>query len=288
MTRRRTLTAYLFLLPNLIAFVAFMAVPFGWVLWLSFNRGGILGATQFVGLHNWIGIFHDPVAVTAVENTFLYTVMAIPSVFAIALFLALMLQRIRRLGGVFRSALYFPTLMPVVLAALAWTFVISPDFGFVNIMLRSVHLPVINWLGSGFLALLTITGLEVWRGIGFWTVLFLAALLGIPEEYYEAARIDGAGQWSLFRRVTLPLLRPTFLFAIVIATILNLQIFNAVYTLTDGGPVYGTATIVWYIYQSMFVFNRPGYGAALSFLLMVVTMVLSLVELRILRRSIRA
>lgn len=283
--RQRTLTAYLFLAPNLLAFLLFMVVPFVWVFWLTFQTGGILGPAQFVGFKNWAGLLKDPVVLQTIRNTFVYAVIAIPTVFAISLALALVLQRIRRLANLIRAALYFPTLMPVVLAALIWVFVIHPDFGFTNLLLKLFGLPVINWLGSPLLALVTIAGLEVWRGVGFWTLLFLAALVGIPAELYEAANIDGAGRWASFRYVTLPQLRPTFLFATVMATIWNLQIFDSVYILTDGAPQHGTASVVWYIYKSIFEFDKPGYGAALSFLLLAVTLVLSLVQIRLLRRT---
>ena len=282
--RRRYLTAYLFLAPNLIFFFLFLVVPCFWVLYLSFHEGGILGAPRFVGLKNWNLIWQDKVAHRALLNTVTYMLMAIPSVFIIAMTLALLLQRIRRGALFIRAALYFPTLTPIVLAALLWIFVIHPDFGVLNFLARLFGGEAVNWLGTGA-ALPTIAMLEVWRGSGFWTMLFLAALISLPQELYDAAKIDGASDWAQFRYLTLPLLRPTFAFAFVMATIFNFQLFDSVYILTDGGPQNQTATVVWYIYKNTFQFDKPGAGAAMSFMMLLIILALTLVQLTLLRRK---
>jgi ABC-type sugar transport system permease subunit len=127
--------------------------------------------------------------------------------------------------------------------------------------------------------------LEVWRGVGFWTLLFLAALLALPNELYQAATIDGASAWNRFRHITLPLMRPTFFFAVVMATIWNLQIFDSVSILTNGGPQNSTVTVVWYIQQTTFKFtDKVGFGAALSFTLLLFILALALIEIRLLRK----
>jgi ABC-type sugar transport system permease subunit len=280
---RRALVAYAFLAPNLVFFFLFLLLPCGWVLYATLQNGGVLGPATFVGLENWRSAFADPLLRTAMQNTFYYGVLAVPAVFVIAMVLALFLLNVRKGGAVIRSILYFPTLSPVVLAALMWLFVVHPDFGIFNLGLRALGFGPINWLGSTRLALPTIAMLEVWRGTGFWTLLFLAALLGIPSELYQAAHLDGANAWQRFRYLTLPLLRPTFLFAAVMATIWNLQLFDSVYVMTDGGPVHSTATVVWYVYKSLFQFGNVGFAATLSFVLMLVILVLTLVELRVLR-----
>ena len=280
---RRTLVAYAFLAPNLIFFFLFLLLPCAWVLYATLQNGGVLGPATFVGLENWRSAFADPLLRTAMQNTFYYGVLAVPAVFVIGMALALFLVNIQRGGAVIRSILYFPTLTPVVLAALMWLFVVHPDFGILNLGLRALGIGPVNWLGSTRLALPTIAMLEVWRGTGFWTLLFLAALVSIPAELYQAAHLDGANAWQRFRYLTLPLLRPTFLFAVVMATIWNLQLFDSVYVMTDGGPVHSTATVVWYVYKSLFQFGSVGFAATLSFVLMLVILVLTLVELRVLR-----
>jgi ABC-type sugar transport system permease subunit len=280
---RRAARAYAFLAPNLVFFTAFLLIPCVWVFWSSLHTGGTLGPAQYVGLENWKTAFKDPLVVKAVQNTFIYSVLAIPIVFGIGLGLALLLQHIGRGGPVLRALLYFPTLMPVVLAALAWLFVVHPDFGVLNFAVRGAGGSTVNWLGSTSLALPTIAMLEIWRGTGFWTLLFLAALIGMPRELFQAAHLDGANAWQRFRHLTVPLMRSTFLFAIVMATIWNLQLFDSVFILTNGGPVNSTTTIVWYVYKSLFDFGNVGYGATLSCLLLLVILALTVVELRLLR-----
>jgi len=281
---RRYLTAYSFLLPNFIFFAVFVVLPFVWVMYLSFHQGGILSPARFVGLKNWSFLFRDKVAHRTIFNTLYYMAMAIPAVFGIAMGLALLLQRTGRGASFIRAAIYFPTLTSVVLAALLWVFVIHPEFGVLNFLARALGLPAQNWLGPGR-ALPTIAMLEVWRGTGFWTMLFLAALLSFPQEPYEAARIDGAGKIAQFRFLTLPFLRPTFVFAFIMATIWNFQLFDSVYILTDGGPQYQTATVVWYIYKHTFQFNNPGVAAAMSVVMLVFILSLALIQLAMLRRS---
>lgn len=283
--RNRALTAWGFLLPNAVFFVAFLLVPAVYLFYLSFHEGGIITPATYVGLRNWTSLWSDDLVITCIRNTLYYCLMAIPAVFLIGMTLALCLQRVPAGSRAFRSIVYLPTLTPYVTAALIWLFVVQRDFGALNVLLGFVGIPPQNWLGSTKLAMPSIAMLEVWRGFGFWTLLFLAALLGLPRELYQAATIDGAGPWQQFRHLTLPLLRPTFYFAVVMATIWNIQLFDSVSILTDGGPVNSTTTVVWYIYKAMFQFNdKTGFAAALSFVLLLFILALTLVEIRLLRK----
>jgi ABC-type sugar transport system permease subunit len=285
--QRRALTAYAFLLPNAIFFVAFLIIPIAYLFYLTFHSGGIITPAVFVGLENWRQAWQDELLRTTIRNTVYYCLLAIPSVFVIGMILALCLQRIPRGSGPFRSLFYLPTLTPYVTAALIWLFIVQRDFGALNVFLGLFGVPPQNWLGSTTLVMPSIAMLEVWRGVGFWTLLFLASLLALPPELYQAATIDGASGWQQFRYVTLPLMRPTFFFAIVMATILNLQLFDSVSILTDGGPSNASATVVWYIYKAMFQFNdKTGFAAALSFVLLLFILALTLVEIRLLRRRV--
>jgi multiple sugar transport system permease protein len=283
---RRAMTAYGFLLPNAVFFVAFLLVPVGYVFYLTFHNGGIITPAEYVGLDNWRKLWDNDLVVTAVKNTVWYCLIAIPSVFVIGMVLALCLQRIGRGGGFFRSLLYVPTLTPYAVAALIWLFVYQRDFGALNMTLDLFGFGPQNWLGDTGLVVPSIAMLEVWRGMGFWTLLFLAALLALPKELYQAATLDGANAWRRFVHITLPLMRPTFFFAVVMATIWNFQLFDSVSILTDGGPANASVTVVWYIYKAMFQFNdQTGFAAALSFLLLVFILLLTMVEIRLLRRK---
>jgi ABC-type sugar transport system permease subunit len=273
----------MFLLPELLFFALFLIGPCVQVVVNSFESGGILTPIQFVGLKNWAALPANSLATQSMMNAGRYALMAIPAMLLIGLGLALALVYVRRGGAILRSLIYFPTLAPVVVSALIWLFVVHADFGGLNLTLRLLGGHGQNWLGSPTLALPTVAALEVWRGIGFWSLFFLATLLGLPQELYHAAHLDGAGAWQRFRHLTWPLIRRGVLFAVVVATIYNLQLFDSVFVLTDGGPSGTTTTIAWYVYHALFTFGDIGLGATASVLLLLVILSLTLVEMRLLR-----
>src|SRR5579872_4372378 len=276
--RRRSLRGYLFILPYFVPFVAFLVVPVFWAIWLSFNQGGLLNAAHYVGLQNWQQIANDTELTTSIKNTAIYVVEAILLVFTLATVLALLLNRYRKASGVYKLALYVPLLAPAVLVGLIWQFITNYDFGFVNTLLTSVGVRPLNVFGNGTLALQTIVLAEVWRGLGFWTLYFLASLQNIPEELLDAARVDGAKGLVRFRRIIIPLLRPMLLFAVVIAIIANFQVFDTVYVLTQGGPYESTSTMVWFIWKRLFQFQDTGQGYAGAVLLLGIILFLTVVS----------
>ena len=285
---RRSRTAYLFILPYFVPFLAFLVVPVFWSIWLSFNQGGLLDSAKFVGFQNWREIGADTELTTSIENTAIYAVEAIFLVFTLALLLALLLNRYRKGSNIFKLALYVPLLAPAVLVGLIWQFVTNYDFGLVNLILTNIGIGRINILGNTSLplpfardetlALLVIVLAEVWRGLGFWTLYFLASLQSVPEELLDAARVDGAKGFARFRRVTLPMLRPMLLFAVVIAIIANFQVFDTVYVLTQGGPYESTSTMVWFIWKRLFQFQQTGQGYAAAVLLLGIILFLTAIS----------
>ena len=276
--RRRSRTGYLFILPYFVPFLAFLVAPVFWSLWLSFNEGGLLDSAKFVGLQNWRQIAGDSELTLSIENTAKYVVTAIFLVFTLALFLALILNRYRKGSNFFKLALYVPLLAPAVLVGLIWQFIANYDFGLFNLILTTVGINRVNIFGSGTLSLLTIVLSEVWRGLGFWTLYFLASLQNIPEELLDAARVDGARGIVRFRRVALPLLKPMLLFAVVIAIIANFQVFDTVYVLTQGGPYEQTSTMVWFIWEHLFQFQQTGQGYAAAVILLGIILLLTAVS----------
>lgn len=280
---RRYLVAYGFLAPSLVFFVIFLLIPAISVFWYSLNSGGFLAPQKFVGLRNWTQALEDPLALKSLGNSLKYALITIPTVLILGMVIALLLRNIKRGGAVLRAGLYFPVLAPLVVTALIWSFLVHPDFGAFNLVVRALGGQTVNFLGSTSLALPTISAVEVWRGMGFWAVYFLAALVALPSELYEAAILDGSNSWQRFTNITLPLLRPTILFALVLATVYNLQIFDTVFVLTGGGPANSTATVVWYIWQTLFSNGNVGYGATLSSILLLVILVLTLIQMRLLR-----
>jgi len=282
---KKTLQAYLFLAPYLLFFGAFLLAPVIFLFWLTFHAEGILAPPIFVGLENWRRTFTDPLVLKTVVNTLLYCLMAIPAVFILAMILALALKSIERGRTLIRTLIYLPTLQPSLIVALIWTFVLHPDFGILNVLSRAAIGRPINFLGDPSNALGTIAMVEVWRGLGFWSVLFLSGLMALPIELYYAAELDGAGPIRRFFSLTLPLLKPIFYFSVIFATIVNLQIFDSVFALTDGGPAHSTATVTWYVYRSLFDFADIGFGSTLSFVLVIVVLILTAAQTYLLREK---
>jgi ABC-type sugar transport system permease subunit len=266
--RRRSRAGYLFLLPYFIPFLAFLLVPVFWSIYLSFNKDGLLAPARFVGFENWREISADSELTDSIKTTAQYAVEAIFLVFVLALLLALLLNRYRKGSNIFKLALYVPLLAPAVLVGLVWQFVANYDFGLFNLILTNLGISRVNFFGNGTYALLLIVLAEVWRGLGFWTLYFLASLQNVPEELLDAARVDGAKGFRRFRRVTIPILRPMLLFAVVIAIIANFQVFDTVYVLTSGGPYQSTSTLVWFIWKRLFQFQQTGQGFAAAVLLL--------------------
>lgn len=204
--RRRELTAWLFMSPMLVFFVIFLLIPAIGVVWWSMQSGGLISGTRFVGLDNFAGLPEESLAVTAILNTLRFAVLSIPLTLVLGLGLAILLSRVRRGASTYRFLVYLPVLVPGVVAALIWIFLTNVDFGLFNTVLRTFGLPRQTWLGAG-LALPTLAALDIWRNVGYWAIFFLAALIGLPAELYQAAELDGAKAWQRFRYLTLPLLR---------------------------------------------------------------------------------
>lgn len=283
--RRQNLAGLAFMAPNLLFFAVFLLLPVAWVARQSFMSGGVLGPAEWVGLDNWSEALGDADLRRALRHTVLFTAMTVPAVLGVALALALLLRGLRRGGPIVRAVVYLPSLAPVVLAGLLWIFVVNPDVGLLNAAVRGVGAEPINWLGDPQLALPSIALLEVWRGTGFWALFLLAALLAVSRELYAAAAIDGASRWNAFRFVTVPGIGPTLLVAVVLTTLVSMQVFDSVFVLTNGGPAGATDTAVLYIYRSVFESGNPGYGAVLSLVLMAFIVALTLVIVRVARRG---
>jgi len=273
--RRRSLRAYAFLAPYLVPFLIFMVVPVCWGIGLSFFEGGLVGPATWVGLKNWREISSDTELLTSARNTAVYAVEAIVLVFFLAIGLAMLLNRYGRGSNVFKLALYFPLLAPAVLVGLIWQFLTNYDFGFLNLVLDGLGFKRANLLGDSTLALWVIVLAEVWRGLGFWTLYYLASLQNIPSELLDAARVDGAKGVKRFARVTLPIMRPLLLFAVVIAIIANFQVFDTVYIMTQGGPSNSTSTVVWFIWKRLFLFQQTGQAYAASVALLLAILLLT-------------
>jgi ABC-type sugar transport system permease subunit len=280
---QRELTGWAFLGPMFFFFVLFLLVPVVGTFWWSTRSGGLLGVTTNVGLKNYTTFPQQVDATVAVKNTLVFALLSVPLTIVLGVLLALLMVRVGRGGGVYRFLMYFPTLVPGVVAGLIWLFLTNPDFGLFNNILRAFGAQPVVWLGDNS-ALRTLAAVDVWRNAGYWAIFFVAALIGLPEELYQAAALDGAGPLARFWHLTLPMLRRILLFALVVSTIFGLQVFDTALIMTAGGPGYATTTIVYRVWQYVFAYpDEIGLAAAMSSMLVAAILVLTLIQLRALR-----
>lgn len=285
---QRNIAAYLFLAPALSFWLLFLVWPVVAMVRQSFQRGGILGPAEAVGVANWSEALADDKLRQALTNTLKYVGMTVPLVIVGALLVAVILNARHRGSALSRGTLILPSLAPIIVVGFLWQFIVHPDFGMANLVLRPLGFGPVNFLGDSTVALPTVAALDVWRGLGFWALFILAGLLAIPTDLYGAAAIDGASAIRRFWHVTLPGLRPTLVVAIVLVAVISAQVFDSVFILTNGGPAGATESAVSYMYKSLFEYANPGYGAVLSLILVGTTMVLTgligLIAARQLRR----
>lgn len=280
---RRELIGWAFLSPFVLFFVVFLLIPVLGTGWWSTQFGGLTTGTRYVGLDNFTRLPDIVGATAAIENTLLFALMSVPLILIVSLMIGLLLARITRGGAVYRFLIYFPVLVPPVVAALIWLFLTNIDFGLFNEVLRAVGAEPVTWL-SASTALPVLAALDVWRNVGYWAIFFVAAIIGLPEELYQAASLDGAEGFAKLRYITIPLLRRILLFAIVVATIWGLQVFDTALVLTNGGPGTSTTTIVFRVWQYVFGSNnKVGYAAAISLAFLVAILILTMIQLYALR-----
>jgi multiple sugar transport system permease protein len=285
-TRRRgigasSLTSWALLSPWVVAFALFGLFPFAFSLAASFTDYSPIrpGAPRIVGLANYATALSDPAFWGALGNTAFFVVGTIPFTTALALALALAVQPAFRGRTGFRVGFFVPSVVSIVVLSLVFKGLYSPD-GPINALARALGFAPRAWLLDPNAALPAIMSMDVWSASGYYMVIFLAGLEAIPRELYDAARLEGASGWECLRSITLPLLRPTLLFVLVVNTVRSLQIFAEVFVMTRGGPLHRTTTVVYYLYEEAFYRFNLGYASAVAYLLFVVTLLLAWAQMR--------
>ncbi|MCD4486825.1 sugar ABC transporter permease [Chromobacterium vaccinii] len=260
--RKTTLQAYLFLAPALLLLAAFSFWPVGFGSFLAFTRYNLIDAPQWVGLDNFRDLFGDELFLSALKNSALY-LLVVPMIQLLAMLLAVLVNN--NLPGIklFRAAYYLPVVTSVSVIGIIWNFMYTED-GVLNAALRWLHLinDPVGWLSDDHIALFAVMFITVWRGIGWYMVLYLAGLQAIPADVYEAAQLDGAGRWQRFWRITVPLLAPTILLCSVMSVLAAVKAFEEVQILTKGGPMQSTYTALFYAYE--FGIKSLNFGRALA------------------------
>jgi len=286
MKANRSHIAYGFLMPWMVKLGVFWIYPLLYALYMSFTRYKALGNTsEFIGFDNYATIGIDPLFWKALSNTIIYAFGAVPLSSLMALLLAILLHsKLAKFPGFYRAGLFLPSVTSIIVITLIFTNLYAKD-GYINALAGMIGLPQSE---KGFLletstALLSVMFMDIWLSTGYYMMLFLAGLQSIPKDIYESAELQGANAWQMLYRITLPLMKPTLLFVMVISTIKSLQIFVEMYTMTKGGPLNSTITVVYLIFSNAFEkTDAMGYGAALAYVLFGIIAILSFLQMKIL------
>ena len=286
-SRGRARAGRLFVAPNLAAVAVFMLFPLGFSLYMSFQRWDVFGPPKFVGLKNFEELFtSDPLFVIAIRNTAVFTLGTVVPTILISLVVAAVLNRKVKGIGVFRTIVFLPLAISSVVMAVVWQFVFNTDNGLLNIMLGWVGIGPVPWLVEPRWAMVSLCIVSVWRSVPFATVILLAAMQGVPETVYEAAKIDGAGELRQFVFITVPLIRGAMSFVVVISIIHAFQAFDMVYVLNgaNGGPETGTYVLGIMLFQHAFSFLEFGYASALAWVMFAILLAVTVLQLRLTRQ----
>ncbi len=282
---RETPLPYLLIAPAVAVLVALSIYPLVYSVRISLQTGS--GEAARWSLSNFARLASDKFFLEALAHTFIYAVVALTFEFLLGLGLAIMLDRPLRGRSLFRSALLIPMMLPPVVVGVVWRLMLNPDFGAVNGTLKGagVNTESLTWTASPILALGSVIAVDIWQWTPFMFLVLLAGLQAIPQEPYEAAIVDGSSAWQTFCHVTLPLLKPAILIALLLRTMDLLRVFDQIFILTEGGPGFSTETVSLYIYRTAFRFSDFGYAAAMSFVLLLFTNFISAGYIRLLQKQ---
>jgi multiple sugar transport system permease protein len=281
--KREALEGYLYLSPWALGFIVFVGGPMLTSLVLSFTKYNVMLPPEFVGFGNYVtALTRDELVFPSIARTFYYAVLVVPVGLALSLGVAMLLNRPLRFTAMWRTFFFLPTLTPVVAAALLWRWMLNPDVGIVNYSLAQIGIKGPGWLSSTQWAVPSLALIGLWVTVGgSQMIIFLAGLQAVPAELLEAAEIDGAGRWSKFLNVTVPMITPTIFFNLVLGIIFALRTFEVAFVATNGGPARATWFISLHIYQNAFVSFDMGYASALAWLFLIVLLAFTYLQFRI-------
>ncbi|XID93848.1 carbohydrate ABC transporter permease [Paenibacillaceae bacterium WGS1546] len=283
MARKEAAWGYFFIAPIMIGFLVFMLYPFAYSFYLSLTSSDGIVAPDFIGLNNYRNLLQDETFLRSLRVTVYFTLGTVPVGALLSLLAALLLNRKMRFTTLYRTAFFLPVITSTVAIATVWKWLYNTDYGLINSILGNLGWYQPPWLASERWALFSVIIMSVWKNIGFNMVIFLAGLQGISPSLYEAAKIDGAGAFKRFVYITVPMLRHTTVFVVIMAVIGSFQVFDQVFVMTDGGPAKSTTVVVYYIYQNAFKYFNQGYASAMAYVLFAIIFAVTLVQTRLAR-----
>ena len=288
-TRKRQALYFAFFISFSLAFgILDYYIPMGISAVLTFTNYDPLTLSssgyQFTGISNFINLVHDNIFWISLKNTLIYTVLVMPITLILSFFVAIGVNKKTKLNYILRLFYIMPLVTSSVAISLIWMWIFAPNYGLVNTLLSELHLGTPNWLSDPHFAIFALVIVGIWMSIGYYTVLFIAGLQNIPEEYYEAARIDGATKRDLLFHITIPLLTPMIFFVLIMLTITTFQFFATIFMMTSGGPGYATYSLVFYIYEAGFYWYKMGYAITISWVLYAILMTFSAIQFKTQRK----
>jgi multiple sugar transport system permease protein len=282
--RKEAVWGLVMVAPMMIGWTIFFLIGFIGSFGISLTSWKLLGTPTFVGSANYTRLIGDERFLMSLGNTLRLATIYVPLDLVVAVSLAVVLNRRIPFRNVYRAIFFLPLLTMPIAAATVWRWLYSPTYGLINAGLEGIHINGPAWLAEPLWAMPAIVVMIVWNGVGRDMVIFLAGLQAIPRDLYEAAEIDGASHWQTFRRITLPLLTPTTFFVTVVSTISSLQVFDAIYVMTNGGPGNSTRTVVFTVWEEAFRNYRIGYASAMTWALVILILGFTLLQFRVQRR----
>jgi multiple sugar transport system permease protein len=282
---REPISAWLYLSPALILLSIFYLYPTLRLIYDSLYNWDGMGARTYVGVQNYQLLLKDEEFWQTVKNSFIFIIASVPTGMAISLGMALLIQKSLIGRDIFRTIFFAPVVTSLVAAGLVFVWLLNYDYGVLNLMLESVGLAKLPWLRDDPYAMLSVVLMTIWKDAGYNMILFLAGLNNISESYYEAARIDGAGSWQMFCKITWPLLMPTTFFILVVRIIFSFRAFEQIYAMTKGGPVGSTTVFVYYIYEKAFKYFEIGYASAAAIALLMIVLGLTYIQFRVVKNE---
>lgn len=271
---------YLFIAPNLIGTILFLFIPIVYSLYISFHKWDMINPPVFVGFANYIHMAEDSQFHTSLWNTAVYSLFSIPLSIALALLVAWLLSENLRGTEVFRCIIFIPVILSMVTVSMVWRWLLNGDYGILNYLLGLIGIDSINFLGDERYAMASVIVIGIWKSLGFNVVILIAAFKEVPASLYEAAELDGASPMKKLTKVSLPLIYPSLFFVTIMSIINSFQVFDVIYTTTQGGPGNATQVIYYYIWQNAFKFFDMGYASALSWVVFLVIFVLTMFQMR--------
>lgn len=279
------ISAWFYIMPAFLLLTLFVYYPTLRLIIDSFFEWDGMGPRTYVGFDNYSSLLLDQEFWQTIKNSFVFIIGSVPVGMAVALVMALLIQKHLMGRGWFRTIFFAPVVTSLVAAGLIFVWMLNYDFGVLNIMISKLGLKKIPWLVDEKYAMLSVILMTIWKDAGFNMILFLAGLNTISESYYEAARIDGAGSWQMFWKITWPLLMPTTFFVLVVRIIISFRTFEQIFAMTKGGPFGSTTVFVYYIYEKAFKYFEMGYASAATVLLLIIVLIMTYIQFKVIKNE---